>query len=1119
MSTFGHRAISASAGTGKTFALAHRYLALMCAGVAPDRICALTFSRKAAGEIFDKIVERLCLCATAAAARAETAANIRRQAPGVAPLDGPGDYLGLLRQLLDHAHRLRIGTLDSFILSVARAFPLELGIPPDAQPMDNEGGEARALRQALLTRLHDPGQRGRDDSSDRAGTALLEAFRQATFGEESKSLTERLDRAVANHYLFFCRHADKAWGDPDRIWPASRWWESAPEPERRAAASEEYLNDVSAAFGGEGRPATLGAACAAVAGAAARHAPEHAWPDCLSETVLRQLLGAACRPEQPRLRYYGRDYALPARLWPPLRAALGNLVGAELTRAARRTAGLRALLGRYDALYGESQRRDGRLTFEDLSRLLAQPAQQPSRRPDTADKLYIDYRLDGQLDHWLLDEFQDTSDTQWGAIANLIDEIVQDPARSFFYVGDVKQSIYGWRGGNRRLFDRVRRQCGIPRDALSECHRSLPAVVDVVNAVFEGLPEWQASCKEDKGPDLEAVTAFMSEWTHHESARRHEGRGFVALIEYPSAKGGREPDPSEAGDGEEGEGEEGEGDPAQYEAVARLLREARPTSRGLSVAVLVRSNEQGRACVDVLRRQLPDLAVVHEGTGGIVDNPVVTLLLALARYAAHPADTLALRHVQMSPLARSFDAEHGGPAGFPARFLADAHARGFSGALRLWGERLGIGDAFGRQRLREFLAAAEEFDAAGSRDADAFADHIRAYQVKAQAAAGAMRVMTIHQSKGLGFDMVLVPFDPSARSFADLRVPVLHSDVGRDEGVAGGWVLQPPKREAMQAAGGAPVDALRAARAEANFEQLCVLYVALTRAKQALYLLVPPRPKDAKALREADLLRDRLAPAEASAPSLYGLPLLHARGDANWFDAAVRRDGGDARLTTAGAPPPLRVSFVPDTLRREPSKDQAENASFAANWLFTETTGDVRAFGLALHRLFERIEWREHADVERIVADWRSECTESPAVVRDVETQFRRCLDGPEVLALLRRPPRAARCDVWREAPFAFVRNGPNGSEIVSGRFDRLVIEQNADGRAVRATVVDFKSNLVETEAQIRQAADGYAGQMRDYAAAAARLLDLPLDRVSACILFTRVARLVTVAGDTPRPD
>ena len=72
----GHKAISASAGSGKTFQLAHRYIELMACGVSPDRIIALTFSRKAAGEIFDSVVRYLCKAASSPEASSRTATRL-----------------------------------------------------------------------------------------------------------------------------------------------------------------------------------------------------------------------------------------------------------------------------------------------------------------------------------------------------------------------------------------------------------------------------------------------------------------------------------------------------------------------------------------------------------------------------------------------------------------------------------------------------------------------------------------------------------------------------------------------------------------------------------------------------------------------------------------------------------------------------------------------------------------------------------------------------------------------------------------------------------------------------------------------------------------------------------
>ncbi len=1096
MNGFKNRAISASAGTGKTFRLAHRYLGLMAAGVPPDRICALTFSRKAAGEIFDKIVEHLCAAASDGGKRARTAATIAKEGLS-APPDRPEAYVSLLRKLLDHEHRLHIGTLDSFILGVVRAFPMELGIPPETKPMDGDGGEALAMRQDILTRLFDPTQRPGKESG-REGSAFLRDFRLACFGQETKTLVAILDRLISEHYGFYRQHNKTTWrwGDPDRIWqPAERWWED--HGQKSSAIPDGLLEELATAFGPGARSEALGNACALIAAAGITHAADKPWPD-LNATILDKLLPLAARNENPLVSYYKKEYSIPAGLWNPLRRALCNLIGVEVERALARTQGLRAVLDRYEKLYDDALSLDGRYTFEDLSRLLGADGLSPSRTPAAPNRLYIDYRLDGKLDHWLLDEFQDTSDTQWAALANLIDEVVQDQNRSFFYVGDVKQSVYGWRGGNHRLFGEVLKKYGNPgrraivSEAIAECHRSLPAVIETVNMVFDGIAEWRPAGGDDQGPRREAVAAFAGVWKKHESARLGEGAGFAALLEYlPKKTSGA----TQAGVGGD---EDGSDDPAEFEAVAKVLEQSQPTRRGLTAAVLVRSNRAGRDCVDVLRRRLPDVPVVHEGQGGIVDNPVVTLLLALIRYAAHPGDSVAKRHLQMSPLAKQPELQN--LDALPGCFLTALHERGFAGALREWGERLGALDAFGRQRLREMLAAAEQFDAGGARDPDAFADHIQAYQVRASAAAGTVRAMTIHQAKGLGFDLVIVPFAANARSFEKPGDPELLA--GAD------WVLDPPGHQALNAAAGWPLRALDAARADANFAQFCVLYVALTRAQRALYMIVPARAKQSHTVREADLLRERLAPDGKPGAGPGGLTQLFATGDSAWF----KQPGKNVQATPTVHPPaPVCVTQAAEMARREPSKEQAEGRTFPAHWLFNVESGDVRAFGSAIHRLFQKIEWIEHADIDRIIAEWRGESAEPAHLLDNVEQQFRVCLANQEIRQRLARPAGAAQTEVWREAPFDLVLETEGERQLISGRFDRLVVERDAANRPLRATVFDFKSNRVDTKSALREAAEGYARQMADYARAAARLLNLQSAQVDIVMLFTRQGWIWTI--------
>src|SRR3954447_24159269 len=107
--------ILASAGSGKTYALTNRFVSLLAAGAAPERIVALTFTRKAAGEFFDEILNKLAM----AARHADSAAKLARE------IDQPklqaADFRRMLRTVVDAMHRLRLGTLDGFFARIVRA--------------------------------------------------------------------------------------------------------------------------------------------------------------------------------------------------------------------------------------------------------------------------------------------------------------------------------------------------------------------------------------------------------------------------------------------------------------------------------------------------------------------------------------------------------------------------------------------------------------------------------------------------------------------------------------------------------------------------------------------------------------------------------------------------------------------------------------------------------------------------------------------------------------------------------------------------------------------------------------------------------------------------------------
>src|SRR5690606_33260183 len=145
------------------------------------------------------------------------------------------------------------------------------------------------------------------------------------------------------------------------------------------------------------------------------------------------------------------------------------------------------------------RREHGLLLFSDVPLMLARmmPAGPGDDRP-TLEPLY--YRLDGRVQHLLLDEFQDTSPPQWSILRPFAEEIRAGagsareggPRRSFFCVGDVKQAIYGWRDGCAEVFDQVVADLHLPagaQETLATSRRTAPVVLDVVNEVFENIAD------------------------------------------------------------------------------------------------------------------------------------------------------------------------------------------------------------------------------------------------------------------------------------------------------------------------------------------------------------------------------------------------------------------------------------------------------------------------------------------------------------------------------------------------------------------------------------------------------------------------------------------------------
>jgi ATP-dependent exoDNAse (exonuclease V) beta subunit len=186
---FTNEVIRASAGTGKTFELSNRYLRLLASGVDCSSILATTFTRKGAGEILDRIMQRLSAAALDESAAAELSDQLRWKLTSNRAAD-------ILHKLLQSLHRLEVGTLDGFFNRFAKAFSLELGLPATWEIVENQviqGLQDRAIERIL-----------HEDH-------VVDLFHLMSHGEAKRRIATELRDIVKNLYEIFTEATAEAW--------------------------------------------------------------------------------------------------------------------------------------------------------------------------------------------------------------------------------------------------------------------------------------------------------------------------------------------------------------------------------------------------------------------------------------------------------------------------------------------------------------------------------------------------------------------------------------------------------------------------------------------------------------------------------------------------------------------------------------------------------------------------------------------------------------------------------------------------------------------------------------------------------------------------------------------
>ena len=999
--------VLASAGSGKTYHLSNRILGLLATGAPPGEVLATTFTRKAAGEILERVLVRLAEGASDPA----KAQELGRDAHPC--LTRPQECQRLLGRLLTDLHHMNVVTLDAFFVRVARSFFQELGLAPRWSIAD-EPTQDRIRTEAVLVTLAE---------ADRA--QLVELLRMLNRDDADRevhaALLEKVDTLLAIR-----RQLDPRAADP---WSA----EFGVTEQLSQDTLRENAQALATHLRGLEVPSTQ------------RGGPTKQWVtarDNASDAISTLDWDAAFGTGVGAKVLAGQDSfsskPIPSEFLEVLSEAI-RLARIDLAPKLRREAqALGRLAALLEAAFDGAQRRAGAYRFDDVTYLLGGPDPTGSRDD-------LSYRLDQQVRHLLLDEFQDTSLEQWRALEPLAQELLsghRDECGGVI-VADPKQSIYGWRGARPELVRQVGEAHGLAVATMHTSWRSSPVILDLVADVFRGLPTNPAVSSIDVGPRV--ASAWMEDFTELAPARDLPGHVCVHLAPRDSGRGAIRP--------------------SLLRRAAEVVGQLHEQIPGRTIGVLASRNRVVGYLMDELRAV--GVRASGEGEAYLTDTAPANGILSLLRLADHPSDRSALYHVALTPLGEVVglrDREDVGAArALASRIRTQLVAEGYGPTLSKWVHDLAPRcDAREVQRLLQLVELGHRWDERATLRPTDFTRYVAGESVEDPSSAR-VQVMTVHQSKGLEFDAVVLPelYASLAPDRGEALIPKRDPKTGRVVQVYPGMSKEKlalfPEVEAAD-------QELRAAELR---DGLSVLYVALTRAKYALHLILPPEGGTKK--HGAGLIREALALEDEKASDAR---VLLERGDPWWFDQLEGKgEPMDKKKPPKEADPSaplLRPSATGpgrNLARRSPSSLEGGNRVDLSFALRLDAAPALQR-GEVVHAWCGEIEWLEDwagdNDVLRAIARERA-----PGIPDDHVTgliaEFRDWMGAEPIRRALSGDsfPSAPDSIVNVENERPFVRRV--GDEIQEGFIDRLLLIQR-NGKVVRAEILDFKTDTIDPD-------------------------------------------------------
>ncbi len=1086
--------VGASAGSGKTKVLTDRVLNLLLDGAPPLRILCLTFTKAAAAEMSNRINDSLGKWAAAD----DEALRGRLAALGRTP-----DAAELIRarrlfaQVLDAPGGMRILTIHAFCQSILARFPLEAGVAPHFEVMaERDAAELlEAARNEMLVRA-----RAQTDPDLAAALADVTArIHEMTFPELTTELSFERGRIAELR--------DRHGGIDGMIAATYAVLGIAQSLTPEIVVSEACADGVFDELGLRRAIGPLGESTGKrdpiTAQMLTRWLEDPIWRIANFDSYLDLFL---TKQAEPRKQLCSKAAALAEPRLPDILAAEQSRLLAVWDRRNKATVGLATsallrLAGAIIEIYARRKTERGLLDYDDLILLTRALLDRPGIAA------WVLFKLDGGLDHILIDEAQDTNPDQWRIIAALAAEFFAGlgaaaaarHGRTVFAVGDIKQSIFSFQRADPAIFeamrehfrDRVRAAQAAWDDVeLDVSFRSVGPVLHAIDTVFAA-------------PAARDGVVAQGVALHHLPVRARQA-GRVELWPLLSAREPLPPEPWKP------PVERVASDSPRARLAGLLARRIRRwLDDGELLPARARAIEPGDimilvrrrgAFVEEMVRALKDLQVPVAGVDRMVltEQLVVMDLVALGEFLLLPEDDLTLATVLKGPLI-GFDEEelfalaHGreGSLWRALRRHQDA-ATNFGRACTTLANLLGQVDfarpydffagmlaAGGRQRLLarlgteaedplyEFLSLALAYERTNVPSMQGFLHWLAAgaTQVKRdlEQGSGQVRVLTVHGAKGLQAPVVILP---DTTQMPD-RPPRLLWPADTDVML---WAPYRADRDRVAER------AHRRARAAQDDEYRRLLYVAMSRAEDRLYVCGWQTGRAPSAGCWYDLAQAAITPIAQAVED----PFLRDPAAADLDPTVWRLEQQQTTavpppeaVRDAAAPPPLPAwGRAPAPAEPEPPRPLAPSRPSgeepAVRPPLVAAGGDPYRRGLLIHRLLQSLP--DLPPAQRRPAGRRMLAQPAhglaPAEREAIAAEVLAVLDTPGFGRLFGPGSRA-------EVPIAgVIARGTPAARVVSGQVDRLLVTDS------EVLILDFKTNRPPP----REAADVPAIYLRQLA-------------------------------------